>query len=83
MLILFGILVAAITIIIFVLSPDHDAICVARSFGFHCGVNLIYAPLFVKNVRIYRIFRAGAKKIKFISNRTQITFALIVIFGQV
>jgi hypothetical protein len=60
MIILFGILIVASTVVVFVIPPDESGVCTIRSFGFHCGINLMYAPLSVKNVLTYRIFTSGA-----------------------
>lgn len=62
LIILVGTLIVAAAVVVFVAKPDASSIvCVARSVGFHCGINIIYAPLLVKNVRIYRIFAGGRK----------------------
>jgi hypothetical protein len=81
--ILVGTQVAVIATILFVIYPQSQAVCNARNFGFHCGVNLIYSPLFVKNVLIYRIFSAGAHKVVFTSTKFQVTVTLLIIILQV
>jgi ABC-type branched-subunit amino acid transport system substrate-binding protein len=81
--ILVGTLVAVIAIILLVIHPQSSNVCRARNFGFHCGVNLIYSPLFVKNVLIYRIFSAGAHKVACTSTKFQMTITLLIIILQV
>jgi 7 transmembrane sweet-taste receptor of 3 GCPR len=67
-----GILTGSIAVILFVTPPTSTGVCITRSFGFHCSVNLIYVPLFIKNVLIYRIFTAGVPNIAFKSTKIQI-----------
>jgi hypothetical protein len=70
--ILLGTLAVDAAIVVFAIAPNLDGICTVRSYGFHCGINLIYAPLSVKNVLTYRVFTAGAqKKIAFKSKKSQ------------
>jgi ABC-type branched-subunit amino acid transport system substrate-binding protein len=71
MITLMGVVAASIAVAIFVIPPSSSDICIARSFGFHCSINLVYTPLFVKNVIIYRIFSSGAPKISFKSTKFQ------------
>ena len=82
-LILAGILLVAVSIVLYAVPARTDSVCVARSVGFYCAINLMYAPLFVKNVLIYRIFKAGAKKIACTSTRIQILFTFLVVLTQV
>ena len=74
MIILSGTLLVAVGIVAFVAPPTSNGVCVTRSFGFHSGISTIYVPLSVKNMRIYRIFSAGASKVSFTSNKMQILF---------
>jgi hypothetical protein len=83
MIILCGTFVIAVAIVMFVVPPEWNGICIARSFGFHCGVNLVYAPLFLKNILTYRIFNAGAQKIAFKSLGFQMMFTCICFMIQV
>lgn len=87
LLILLGILVVSVTIVVYVAAPDASKwMCIVRSAGFHVGINMIYAPLLVKNVRIYRIFAAGKKSIRaprFVSTETQLIFVACLFFTQV
>jgi hypothetical protein len=87
--ILLGTLAVDAAIVVFTIRPNFDGICTVRSFGFHCGINLIYAPLSIKNVLTYRIFTAGAqKKIAFKSKKSQMimtasSFAIQVCFYNI
>jgi hypothetical protein len=76
--ILVGSLVVSATVVVFVVAPDSVPVCVARNFGFNCGVNLIYAPLFVKNILIYRIFHAGPFMIAHTSARSQMVITIVI-----
>jgi hypothetical protein len=78
-----GTLCAAGVIVIFALPPETLAVCVARFYGLHITINMIYSPLLIKMVRIYRIFKGGPKKMNFVSTRKQILLALALIMVQV
>ena len=82
---LFGVLLAFLTIFAFLARPNTYS-CAACRLGFDLAEAFIYAPLLVKTNRIYRIFNAGKKgKIapKFIGNRAQLLFSLLLILVQV
>ena len=82
---LFGAVLAFLTIFAFLFRPD-EITCILSRYGFFFSVTLIYAPLAVKTNRIYRIFSAGKKgnkKPTAISNRSQMVFTLIIILAQV
>jgi hypothetical protein len=82
--ILFGTLVVSSAIFVFVIPPDVNGICTVRSFGFHCGISLLYAPLFVKNILTYRIFTAGTlKNIALKSTKIQLTVTAAIFTIQV
>ena len=87
MMILVGILVVCATLVVFVVPPNTAKwICVARSAGFHFSITMIYAPLLVKNVRIYRIFAFGRKSIRaprWVSAESQIIFVCSLYLVQV
>jgi len=83
MIILSGTLLVAIGVVAFVVPPTSNGVCVVRGIAFHCAISLIYVPLFVKNMRIYRIFRAGANKVLFTSNKMQMLFTAILAAIQV
>ena len=83
--ILFGTLVAFLSVISFVARPSLLA-CTLSRCGFNLSVCLIYSPLLVKTNRIYRIFSAGKKGIKkpgFTGNHWQLFFCAIFIVVQV
>ncbi|GFR59012.1 metabotropic glutamate receptor-like [Elysia marginata] len=74
-----------LTSIVLSLKPDN-AVCVTGFFMFCVSFCWLYAPLLVKAIRIHRIFQAGKSattKLKFISPRSQIVFALLLILVQV
>jgi hypothetical protein len=79
--ILLGSLVVSAAVLAFVVPPNTVHVCVARNVGFNIGINLIYAPLFVKNILIRRIFNSGAHMITRSSTKTQMvaTIALGII----
>ncbi len=56
-------------------------------FGiFHISVCLLFTPLLIKNIRVYRIFAAGKKgliKPKFINGKIQLLFIAIIVGVQV
>jgi len=83
--ILTGTVLANVTVILFLMEPRQE-LCVVRSIGFHVAINLLYGPLLVKNVRTYRIFRAGETTVRmprFVGRWTQFAFAAILAAVQV
>ena len=84
-LILFGILLANLTVPFFIVRPSLFWCSISRA-GFGISVTLIYGPLLVKTTRIYRIFAAGKNgtgKPRFISNRAQLVAAMLLLLIQV
>ena len=85
LIILFGIELAFLTLICFVVRPSTLS-CNLLHLGFHISVVLMFAPLLVKTNRVYRIFlggRKGVQKVKFISSHSQVFVTCILITGQV
>ncbi len=83
--ILCGTILACVVSFVYIVKPS-DIVCKIRSVGFHFAVVLIYAPLAMKSIRIYRIFAAslkGLSKPKFTSTKVQIVFAMIALLMQV
>ena len=83
--ILCGSTVACLDVFLVVCRPT-TAVCITRRVVFHVGVTLMYAPLFIKTVRIYRVFvnsLKGLQKVKFVSSSQQIAFASVVVLIQV
>ncbi|ELU06483.1 hypothetical protein CAPTEDRAFT_99819 [Capitella teleta] len=83
--ILVGALVCAASIHAFLLKPSVET-CLLRLLGFHYGVNLLYSPLMVKTIRIYRIFSAGKRSVRrprFISSGAQMVFTAVLVLLQV
>jgi hypothetical protein len=82
--ILFGTLVLSSAVVVFVIPPDVNGVCTVRSFGFHCSINLLYAPLFVKNILTYRIFTGSSlKTIALKSTKIQMTVTAAIFLIQV
>jgi len=76
-----GTLIVSAVVILFVVKPDRNSICTARSLGFHFGINLIYAPLLVKNLRIYRLFsyaKQSNRRPAWTSTSWQMLFTFVV-----
>ena len=84
-LMLFGATLACLVMFSFMSMPNNF-ICGVRYVGFHFSVNLLYGPLFVKTIRIYRIFASGKRgntRPHFVSNSWQTVFTLIATIIQV
>ena len=83
--ILVGVILANVTILLMLTRPSR-VVCQLRLAGFQMAVSLIFAPLFVKTNRIYRIFSAGKQGLKsprFIGNKIQVVFTLLLLLVQV
>ena len=79
--ILAGIFIAYLTALFYFFKPIYWS-CIINRHGFNLSVILIYAPLFVKTNRIYRIFQAGQKGIqkpKYFGTLTQIIISVLLI----
>jgi hypothetical protein len=74
MITLTGIVAANVAVAVFAIPPSSSDVCIARSFGFHCSINLVYVSLFVRNVIIYRIFTERVPKLTFNSTKFQMLF---------
>jgi hypothetical protein len=80
-----GSLLASATVISHVMWPS-DSLCLFRNVGFHISTNLLYAPLLVKTVRIYRIFTAAKSSIlvpSYVSGTAQFTMTVGLVAVQV
>ena len=69
-----------------VVSQPTKTVCLIRRAAFHLGVTLVYGPLLIKTIRIYRVFHAslkGQQKVKFVSANQQLVLAVIVICTEV
>ena len=83
--ILGGITLAFISALLQLAKPTVG-ICTVARFAFHISGTTIYAPLFVKTLRIYRIFlkgKQGVKKPRLTGNRAQIICTTVLILMQV
>src|SRR6218665_1713998 len=85
--ILVGTLVVCVTAVIFVVPPNTaGCLCIVRYVGFHFGISMIYTPLLVKNIRIYRIFASGKKGVRkpqYVSTQYQMVFVMVILTIQV
>ncbi len=84
-LIICGIIMAYLTVV-FILSKPSAVICILGRVGFDISVTLVYAPLLVKTIRVYRIFAAGRRGIKkphFIGSKVQMVATITLIGIQV
>ena len=71
---------AYLTALFYFFKPSYWS-CLINRHGFNSTVILIYAPLFVKTNRVYRIFKAGQKGIqkpKYIGTLTQIVISVLL-----
>lgn len=69
-----------------ILSPPTRITCYCNQVGFSLTLTLVYAPLYVKTNRIYRIFTAGRKSAaspKWTSSASQLLIASFFILIQV
>ena len=83
--ILVGILLAFVTMPAFINKPN-DPLCSCSRTGFSVSSTLIFAPLFIKSVRIYRVFAASdrfERSLKWIGLESQLTFTAILMGIQV
>ena len=83
--ILTGIFLAYVSVFCYILKPTYLS-CLLNRHGFNLAVILIYAPLFVKTNRVFRIFKAtqrGIGKARFIDTTTQIILSVTFILVQV
>ncbi|XP_078000603.1 metabotropic glutamate receptor-like [Glandiceps talaboti] len=83
--ILIGALLCYIMVYIFIGKPNYVT-CVMCRLGFTLSCIFLYAPLFIKVNRIYRIFKAGKKSTKpprLVSPTSQVAIASILIVTQV
>ena len=84
-LMLVGIFIGYLTVMGLVAPPQTD-MCYVVYFGFALGFTWIYGPLLTRTNRIYRIFQSGKKSTKrpmFVSPRSQLVFAILLIGIQV
>ena len=83
--ILLGISMAYLAALFYFLKPTYWS-CIINRHGFNLTVMLIYAPLFVKTNRVYRIFQSGQKGIQqpeYIGTLTQIIISALLILVAV
>ncbi len=80
--ILLGIFIAYLGTLCYVVIPTTWS-CLANRHSFNIGVTTIYAPLLVKTVRVYRIFKATHTGIKHMDVKIQLALCLLFILIQV
>ena len=77
---------ACVDVFIICQLPLTDVNCTVGFGIFHLSVCSIYAPLLIKNIRVYRIFAAGKKGLrrpKFINGKIQLLFITLIVSVQV
>ena len=77
---------ACVDVIIICQLKLTDANCTVGFGIFHLSVCFLFAPLLIKNIRVYRIFAAGRRglmKPKFITGKIQLLFITIILSVQV
>ena len=83
--ILLGVLLANVDVYLLITKPEA-ILCPARDVMFHLSITVLYAPLLLKTIRIYRIFVGGGKgksRVRFISSGVQMIFLALLIATQV
>lgn len=73
------------TMIIYTRRPT-DLICGSSYFMFSLSFNGLYAPLLIKTIRIYRIFKyatQGRRALRMVSSYSQVLLTLLIILGQI
>ncbi len=83
--IIFGMMIAYICGFAYIAKPTM-ASCYFTYGGFHLSCTLMFGPLFLKTLRVYRIFCAAEKLkhgVSLVDGRSQIGFTLITFLVQV
>ncbi len=81
-LILFGILMAYLTVLLHTVTPRYWP-CLMSRHGFNVSIATIYVPLLVKTVRVYRIFKATQTGMRHLDVNTQLVLVLLLLILQV
>lgn len=80
-----GMFTAFLTVFAYLVKPT-DWSCYCNYFGFHLSCTLIFGPLFLKTLRLYRIFAAAEKcetRVAMVSSNSQIAITLLIIVIEV
>ena len=83
--IIVGLFVAYLTVMAFIYEPNTWS-CYVNFFGFNISIAAIFAPLFIKTNRVYRIFSAAERcqvRVKLIGTGYQMVFASTAVLLQV
>lgn len=83
--VMLGLYVSFLTIYTLLVKPQNWA-CYVDYFGFHVSCTCIFGPLFLKTLRMRRIFLAAEQckvHIKGVSELSQVAFAVLIIGFQV
>ena len=83
--IIVGLFVAYLTVLAFIYEPTTWS-CYVNYFGFNISIAAIFAPLFLKTNRMYRLFAAAERcqlRVKLISTGSQMVIATIAVTVQV
>ena len=80
-----GVLMAYATVFFYIKTPVRWS-CYCTYIGFHLSCTLIFCPLFVKTLRLYRIFSAAEKcrqTASLLTVRAQLVVTFLMVAGQV
>ncbi len=80
-----GLLIAYLSVFAYIVKPQ-DRACYLNYGGFHLSCTLIFGPLCLKTIRLYRIFSAAEKcqtNVYLVSGISQVTILLCVFAIQV
>ena len=83
--IIIGLFIAYVTAVAFIYEPNIWS-CYLNFFGFNISIAAIFAPLFIKTNRVYRIFAAAERcqmRVKLIDTASQMVFAIMAVLLQV
>ena len=83
--IIIGMYVSYLSVFAFLTKPVKWA-CYANYFGFHLSCTLILGPLFLKSIRLYRIFKASGKlqhRVGMVDGSSQVMLTALLIAIEV
>ena len=81
----FGMLIAFLTVFSYLTTPT-DWACYTSYFSFHLSCTFIFGPLFLKTLRMYRIFAAAERceiRVRMVDANSQVGLTLLIILMQV
>jgi metabotropic glutamate receptor 5 len=80
-----GLIVCYIFVFIFLIKPT-EKVCILKMMGVSVSFTLIYSPMSIKSIRIYRIFQSGKKmnrKLRLVSCCSQLMMATTIVLVHV